>query len=204
MHVLFYRPAHSSDCFLFVQHVQKVSCVCLRTCDHNIKHGTKKVLPWKLSVVSLQEDERTREEEETSSPQPEPVEEEMETTQPEPSEDQEPEKDAEADVAAPDTGSGSEDVEWPLRTNALKEINEHFSPLQTSHRFIANKYVLVVFVFVENRFWLKKKTGIFVNEWNFKCVPVVMSWQINQQNMVSLSASVVFVPLPPFCLKHYR
>lgn len=58
-----------------------------------------------------QEDERTREEEETSSPQPEPVEEEMETTQPEPSEDQEPEKDAEADVAAPDTGSGSEDVE---------------------------------------------------------------------------------------------
>lgn len=58
-----------------------------------------------------QEDERTREEEETSSPQPEPVEEEMETTQPEPSEDQEPEKDAEADIAAPDTGSGSEDVE---------------------------------------------------------------------------------------------
>lgn len=58
-----------------------------------------------------QEDETTREEEETSSPQPEPVEEEMETTQPEPSEDQEPEKDAEADVAAPDTGSGSEDVE---------------------------------------------------------------------------------------------
>lgn len=197
------QPIHQTD-FCLSSTVQKVSCVCLRTCDHNIKHGTKKVLPWKLSVVSLQEDERTREEEETSSPQPEPVEEEMETTQPEPSEDQEPEKDAEADVAAPDTGSGSEDVEWPLRTNALKEINEHFSPLQTSHRFIANKYVLVVFVFVENRFWLKKKTGIFVNEWNFKCVPVVMSWQINQQNMVSLSASVVLVPLLPFCLKHYR
>lgn len=163
MHVLFYSPAHSSDCFLFVQHVQKVSCVCLRTCDHN---RTKKVLPWKLIVVSLQEDERTREEEETSSPQPEPVEEEMETTQPEPSEDQEPEKDAEADVAAPDTGSGSEDVEWPLRTNALKEINEHFSPLQTSHRFIANKYVLVFFVFVENRFWLKKKkqVSLLMNE----------------------------------------
>lgn len=35
----------------------------------------------------------------------------METTQPELSEDQEPEKDAEAVVAAPDTGSGSEDVE---------------------------------------------------------------------------------------------
>ncbi|KAM8749288.1 symplekin isoform 1-T2 [Acanthopagrus schlegelii] len=57
-----------------------------------------------------QEDERTREKE-TSSPQPEPAEEEMETSQAELSEDQEPEKDAEAVVAAPDTGSGSEDVE---------------------------------------------------------------------------------------------
>lgn len=99
-------------------------------------------MPWKLIVVSLQEDERTREKE-TPSPQPEPAEEEMETTQPELSEDQEPEKDAEAVVAAPDTGSGSEDVEWPLRTNALKEMNEHFSPLQTSHILIANTYVLV-------------------------------------------------------------
>ncbi|XP_073329198.1 symplekin [Pagrus major] len=52
-------------------------------------------------------------EEETSSPQPEPAEEEeeMEETRPEPSDDQEPEKDVEADVAAPDAGSGSEDVE---------------------------------------------------------------------------------------------
>lgn len=85
---------------------------------NRLKQELNKFLPCKLISVYLQVDLARRGE--TPSPQPKPAEEPMEASQPEPSDLEEPEKDVEADVTVPEAGSSSEDVEWPLTTDALK------------------------------------------------------------------------------------